>query len=144
MINCNRNVVLTAAHCLVNSTKIEIFFGHSNSTSDKVISSRVEKTLIHPNFTENDNDIALLKLEENLVFSDSVQPIALPQEIMLTDPDVLKVQLELMKSIDPDIKGNILQKEPKNTPSGKILPQPNFPKLSRISRCYSLEIVIIL
>ena len=41
---------------------------------------RIRKIFVHPNFraATSENDIALLELEKNIIFSKEVQPICLP------------------------------------------------------------------
>ena len=81
-----KKLVMTAAHCLFNSKKelvqeISILMGHSDVSSDLIKKQTVESILIHPEFGNKKyyNDVALLRLSENLEFDNSVQPIGLPR-----------------------------------------------------------------
>ena len=96
----SENIILTAAHCVVERrwSQIDVAIGHS--TLNQSIWVKVESKLIHPNYLEYDitqyeegvfdlfentalvsnADIALLKLSENLKFNKAIQPIALPDE----------------------------------------------------------------
>ena len=81
-----KNLVMTAAHCLFNSKKelvqeISILMGHSDVSSALIKKQTVESILIHPEFGNKKyyNDVALLRLSENLEFDNSVQPIGLPR-----------------------------------------------------------------
>ena len=83
----SKNVILTAAHCakqdpwwwptkLVKPSIVFVTFGHSDLGNAKNMS--VKSILTHPNFQFPKNDVALLKLSNNLEFNDAVQPIFLP------------------------------------------------------------------
>ena len=39
---------------------------------------KINSTLIHPDYNRQENDIALLKLSEDLIFNEFIQPITLP------------------------------------------------------------------
>ncbi|GLV45232.1 uncharacterized protein CBL_05333 [Carabus blaptoides fortunei] len=73
------NTVLTAAHCVynINFFSISVRIGSSNNKNGKSI--KVKQMFIHPYYNRPrfNNDVAILKLQENLVFSAAVQPIAL-------------------------------------------------------------------
>ena len=58
---------------------ITVTMGHSDWSSHQTITKSVISKLIHPNYNNSgENDIALLKLSEKVVFNKFVQPIALP------------------------------------------------------------------
>ena len=60
-------------------TSITVTMGHSDWSSNQTITKSVISKLIHPNYNNSgENDIALLKLSEKIVFNKFVQPIALP------------------------------------------------------------------
>ncbi|KAL5282077.1 CLIPB9.2 family protein [Megaselia abdita] len=81
----NKQFVLTAVHCLNNkhlgqliSVKLGVHNQLYNGTR-----MRVERTILHEDFHENDNgilfnDIALLRLENNIDYSSSIYPICMP------------------------------------------------------------------
>ena len=59
-------------------TSITVTMGHSDWSSDQTIKKSVISKLIHPNYNNSgENDIALLKLSEDIVFNKFIQPIAL-------------------------------------------------------------------
>ena len=78
-----KNVILTAGHCVMNKSAVVILVGHSNLSSENLNVFPVETILIHPNCTVQKNyiadDIALLKLFDNMEFNKSIKPIALPK-----------------------------------------------------------------
>eukprot|EP00095_Tigriopus_kingsejongensis_P002538 snap_masked-scaffold344_size201325-processed-gene-1.2 protein:Tk02538 transcript:snap_masked-scaffold344_size201325-processed-gene-1.2-mRNA-1 annotation:"hypothetical protein DAPPUDRAFT_190026" len=80
----NHRYVLTAAHCLegLRASKFLLSFGDHNRTDRQgnEIQRTLSSFLIHPRFKRGsyDNDIALLKLKADLVFSKNVRPICLP------------------------------------------------------------------
>jgi len=83
--------VVTAAHCVVKRTarnsKIVVGFHNLNQTTaeDRL---KIEEIIIHPKYDDQDltghHDIALIKLSEKVVFSQSVTPICLPAADDLT------------------------------------------------------------
>ena len=81
-----KNLVMTAAHCLFNSKRelvqeISIIMGHSDISSALIKKEGVESILIHPQNGNKKyyNDVALLRLSNDLEFDYSVQPIGLPR-----------------------------------------------------------------
>ena len=93
----SENMILTAAHCVEHGwseynrnseskkTATLVRIGHSSLNHS--ITLRVKSKLIHPNYFVGSNsnsmqiqDIALLKLSEDLKFNKEIQPIALPDE----------------------------------------------------------------
>ena len=77
------NVIITAAHCVLNVSKITVLVGHPNITSEEIFATSVKSVIIHPDYNHDKNlmlhDIALLQLHTNLSFTKSIQPIALPR-----------------------------------------------------------------
>ncbi|XP_078488867.1 plasminogen-like isoform X3 [Ciona intestinalis] len=80
----DKNWILTAAHCVKN--KPESYRGILGNYFNKMVDE--EETIvgfssvhIHENYNDNtlDNDIALLKVAEPLVFNDHVKPVCLPE-----------------------------------------------------------------
>ena len=81
------NVILTAAHCLENATKIQVQLGHYDSNSVLSITAEVKSYIIHSSWkmgqqsnSQGLHDIALLKLSDDLIFSKSIKPINLPRQ----------------------------------------------------------------
>ncbi|CAG9774041.1 unnamed protein product [Ceutorhynchus assimilis] len=86
------NYILTAAHCILNSTLIGVRLGEYDLSSNKqdcegsycappVQDFYIKDTVVHSDYNPKtfDNDIALLRLANNANFSYSnVQPICLP------------------------------------------------------------------
>lgn len=77
----NPDTILTAAHCLVEGYKLNIRAGSSSQFKGGVIVD-VKEAIPHPeyNTTTFYNDIAILKLETPLTFSDTIKPILLADE----------------------------------------------------------------
>ena len=76
------NVIITAAHCVLNVSKITVLVGHPNITSEEIFATSVKSVIIHPGFNRHGqflHDLALLQLHTNLSFTRSIQPIALPK-----------------------------------------------------------------
>lgn len=80
----NKNYVLTAAHC-VNDTyywSIEIYFGILNRLElYNAIKRTASKAIVHEKYNNPpyNNDIALIKLNHPLEFSETIQPVKLSQ-----------------------------------------------------------------
>ncbi|XP_022228464.2 serine protease grass-like isoform X2 [Drosophila obscura] len=86
--------VLTAAHCLIDGFPVAVRLGEHNTTSEqdcKMLRSEIycqppyedigiENIIVHEGYlryTQN-NDIALIRLVRNVVFTDHIAPICLP------------------------------------------------------------------
>ncbi|XP_049530778.1 CLIP domain-containing serine protease B9-like [Anopheles darlingi] len=96
----NKRYVLTAAHCVIGEVErkegklVGVRLGEYNTDSeidcvqeedeqicaDPPIDTGIEKVLPHPQYDEpsHSNDIALVRLDKTIVFSDFVQPVCLP------------------------------------------------------------------
>ena len=82
---------MTAAHCVSNrrgnvAKFAKISLGHSNMNSEEIVDIYAASIKIHPQaLNENariwENDIALLLFSNELPFSNSIQPISLPNQI---------------------------------------------------------------
>ncbi|CAO1364180.1 unnamed protein product [Diamesa serratosioi] len=73
--------VLSAAHCIHTSNSSHIFYGiynvmTPNFDNHQEVSSKNYK--IHPKYQKYIADIALIELNTDVIFSDTIQPIALP------------------------------------------------------------------
>ncbi|XP_077989872.1 uncharacterized protein LOC144444334 [Glandiceps talaboti] len=87
-------LVLTAAHCLKDEVIEELFvvFGTSNISSSASLSSiRVKTAVQHPMYVGNDHDydLAVLKLQESVVYDDYVYPICLPPSDLTVAEDTV-------------------------------------------------------
>ncbi|XP_066912679.1 chymotrypsinogen B2-like [Clytia hemisphaerica] len=83
--------VLTSAHCLyrrgekLDSNQIQIFLGSVHRSEEKLEPSKVrlavKDLIIHKQFDPKtlENDIALVKLTDDVTFSKSIQPVCLPK-----------------------------------------------------------------
>ena len=86
----SKTVVMTAAHCVRNkggnvAKFAKIYFGNSNLNSEEIVDIYAAFIKIHPQaFNEAtriwENDIALLLFSNELPFSNSIQPISLPNQ----------------------------------------------------------------
>ncbi|KFZ49357.1 Coagulation factor X, partial [Podiceps cristatus] len=79
----NEYFILSAAHCINLSKDLRVLVGMVDKEKEEPgrAMHRVEKIIAHPDFdikTYN-NDIALLKLEEPITFSEDVIPACLPE-----------------------------------------------------------------
>ena len=82
----SKTVVMTAAHCVRNTKFAKISLGHSDMNSEEIVDIYAASIKIHPQaLNENtriwENDIALLLFSNELPFSNSIQPISLPNQI---------------------------------------------------------------
>ncbi|XP_071952948.1 transmembrane protease serine 9-like [Antedon mediterranea] len=77
---------ITAAHCTLRHLQndLQILFGSNSvkSTSDYSQTVKVSMVFTHPDYSDltMDNDIALLRLEQAVVFTDYVRPVCLSDE----------------------------------------------------------------
>ncbi|KAM9480101.1 mast cell protease 8-like isoform 1-T2 [Salvelinus alpinus] len=71
--------VMTAAHC--NGRSIKVKLGVHNVQQESAQEMFVKQAFPHPHYDneEHDNDIMLLKLEKNVLLTNRVRPIGLPQ-----------------------------------------------------------------
>nr|XP_019963179.1 PREDICTED: testisin-like [Paralichthys olivaceus] len=73
--------VLTAAHCiLTNETNSWIlYFGRETQSGPNVneVNRTVSQVIIHPNYSNLNNDIALMKLSSPVTFNNYIRPICL-------------------------------------------------------------------
>lgn len=83
----NNRSIITAAHCMFgpdggrNYTMDELSVSVGSSAKSKGAVFGVLTRVTHPDYTNGSpNDIAVLRLSKPLVFSDTVQPIALAKE----------------------------------------------------------------
>ncbi|KAF2891821.1 hypothetical protein ILUMI_14352, partial [Ignelater luminosus] len=94
----NNRYVLTAAHCVTLLTYLEMRLdgvrlgewristatdceeGKASSCTDPVVDLKIEEKMVHPQYTrrKGKNDIALVRLERNVEYTDFIQPICLP------------------------------------------------------------------
>ncbi|KAM7347493.1 transmembrane protease serine 9-like [Cochliomyia hominivorax] len=83
----SRNYILTAAHCVGDEDEGEVYHpydpnlftiraGSTNRLMGGVV-KQVAKIIVHENYGNFLNDVALLKLESSLVYSDGIKPIPL-------------------------------------------------------------------
>uniref|UniRef100_A0A8C2WRH5 MBL associated serine protease 1 n=1 Tax=Cyclopterus lumpus TaxID=8103 RepID=A0A8C2WRH5_CYCLU len=74
--------VLTAAHVLRSQRRdTTVFLGLHDAADKRLATNRsVEKIFLHPNFQPDNynNDIALLRLEEQVEFTEFIRPVCLP------------------------------------------------------------------
>ncbi len=73
------NWILTAAHCLedININNLYVRSGSGNSYAEEGVIYGVEEIIVHPNYNANtmNNDIALIKLSDSIVFDSNSQAI---------------------------------------------------------------------
>ncbi|XP_017067934.2 transmembrane protease serine 12 [Drosophila eugracilis] len=79
-----KNLVLTAAHCILSNQELVARLGEfiESENGDGTIRSEhlVNETFVHPfyNLLTNVNDIAILGLATDVVYSDYIRPICIP------------------------------------------------------------------
>lgn len=77
----NSRWLLTAAHCLTPSSSVAILFDCIGSVNCRQ-SQTQEKIYLHPNWDESNVgkgfDVALIRLIQDIQFSDAVWPVCLP------------------------------------------------------------------
>uniref|UniRef100_A0AAQ4Q1K3 Mannan-binding lectin serine peptidase 1 n=1 Tax=Gasterosteus aculeatus aculeatus TaxID=481459 RepID=A0AAQ4Q1K3_GASAC len=92
--------VLTAAHVLRSQRRdasvvpvapehVQVYLGLHDNTDKRLATNRtVEKIFLHPNFQPDNynNDIALLRLEEQVGFTEFIRPVCLPPPKRQGDP----------------------------------------------------------
>ncbi|XP_039376212.1 transmembrane protease serine 2 isoform X1 [Mauremys reevesii] len=86
--------IVTAAHCvegqLSSPSYWSVYAGILKQTETRYRSgSRVQKIISHPNYDSDskNNDVALMKLQTPLSFTDTVAPVCLPNPGMMFQPD---------------------------------------------------------
>ncbi|KAL0274876.1 UNVERIFIED_CONTAM: hypothetical protein PYX00_002903 [Menopon gallinae] len=95
----NNKFILTAGHCMTRATtgNIRVIIGPKNLAEEKQYfdeqldsSLKIENIIVHENYTTNyiyaDNDIALIKLRDPIVFTDKIYPVCLPDKEGQDDP----------------------------------------------------------
>jgi secreted trypsin-like serine protease len=74
--------IITAAHCIDGrpASTLTVQAGTHIASGDGGDTRRVELAIMHPNYGNFINDIALIKLSEPLVFGDTIRPIKLADD----------------------------------------------------------------
>lgn len=84
----NNRYVLTAAHCIRTPPSLfltleKVRLGEHNLRSDSdganPVDYGIDKSIVHEDYRSQRNDIALIRLDKNVVFTDNIKPICLPQ-----------------------------------------------------------------
>ncbi|CAH0717935.1 unnamed protein product, partial [Brenthis ino] len=90
----DKRYVLTAAHCIVNSYVEEVVFGlhnqntlETNNNSSTTQRIAIASSVVHPLYgtSDYDYDIAILKMEEDIIFNEYVSPVCLPIKFIKKD-----------------------------------------------------------
>ena len=93
----SKNLIVTAAHCVENATKIIVILGNSNSSSELALIASVKTILNHPAYNSKNGsfqvrglsntidpyDIALLRLSKDLNFNEAIQQITFTKDDLL-------------------------------------------------------------
>ncbi|XP_053686664.1 glandular kallikrein, prostatic-like [Sabethes cyaneus] len=112
----SRNWIMTSAACVSLNIRPTIQVGRTNISEEFDESVfQVERLIRHPNFTNSiydsyTYDIALLKLERPLEFSESIQPVKLPKPYFEVDDADLGVTLVGWGEIEDGTLQDILRK----------------------------------
>jgi trypsin len=75
------NTVLTAAHCKTSVSQFQVVVGeHDVTRSDGEQKISPSQWISHPNYNSNgnDNDFAIVRLSQDVIFSNTVMPACLP------------------------------------------------------------------
>merc|ERR1711892_1316135 len=72
------DTVLTAAHCLAGSYSVYVGIPQGDVSLQSSRNIRSSQILVHPYYSGLNYDFAIIKLSSPVEFSDSVQPICLP------------------------------------------------------------------
>ncbi|KAF8778863.1 Coagulation factor X like protein [Argiope bruennichi] len=97
----DKETVLTAAQCVTGTQNIRLLFGtvYPTAAGDSGSEQKrsISRVILHPDFDNETkaNDIALLKFEPELKFSETIQPICLP-DLNFTDKILLQGQKGLV------------------------------------------------
>lgn len=87
----NEHFILTAAHCVYNTTKAEIHLGSWErdeiESGRQIFYARHRFYSIHPNYKRKNlrDDIALIRLPRPAIYTDLVQPVKLPDACDIFD-----------------------------------------------------------
>ncbi|XP_020797847.1 serine protease SP24D [Drosophila serrata] len=95
----SRTYILTAAHCVTNedsdgkyvavaAERLTVRSGSNDRFSGGIL-SQVAEVIFHENYGNFENDIALLRLDTPLIYSASIQPIALPTVDTPVDANII-------------------------------------------------------
>lgn len=116
--------ILTAAHCLVVSN-IKVYAGGDGSVWKLRKLGSIKNTILHENWlrTRRLNDIGLIEMSEDIVFSNDIAPIKLAEK------KHFKIGNEVILSgfgvtVDPNISGEILY--PTYLQSATLILAPKF------------------
>ncbi|KAF2896948.1 hypothetical protein ILUMI_09228 [Ignelater luminosus] len=114
----NKRFVLTSARCCLSYEfkPIEVRLGEWNLTSDPDCSEcdpvqvvKISKIIVHGNYSSlnRNNDIALLRLEEDVEFTDFIHPICLPPENLPYPKEGSDLVVSGWGTTNEDIKSDI-------------------------------------
>lgn len=85
--------VLTAAHCIEASLFAvrlgELVIDDNGADGAQPVDFSIEKVTVHPNYQGAENDIAILRLDRDVEFSEYIQPICLPWDEPLRSKDLV-------------------------------------------------------
>ncbi|XP_030242166.1 brachyurin [Drosophila navojoa] len=70
--------VLTAGHCAYGRSSLYLIFGSVELNPEEAINMTATQLYVHPNYNDKmNNDVALVQLPQQLIFSSTIQPIQL-------------------------------------------------------------------
>lgn len=75
----DKRTILTAAHCIPENNIIDVYTGEGKHLDGRIKIAEAKSVIIHPEYAEDrdENDLAIIKTKEDIVFSASVGPIKL-------------------------------------------------------------------
>lgn len=126
----NKKFVLTAAHVFtpddLRTASYVVMLG-THDAQDAVAEYAVSAVLVHPKYEHRYyyNDIALLKLERQVIFNNYIMPVCLPSPVapLLRDRDLQGKNVTVMGWGDDSFGGK----------SSHVLREATFPIVSRVS-----------
>lgn len=92
---CGANLIssswlITAAHCIrhfyvefkeeFSADKVDVYLGTNSCNGESGLKFKIKSYVVHPKFGERavyDNDVALIQLDKQVVFTDQIQPVCL-------------------------------------------------------------------
>lgn len=88
----NNQFILTAAHCLYKAVKVQVDLGSLEMNNIEEVGRKSyfadeKQMFVHPNYDHPTlrEDIAIIRLNEQVIFSDVIQPVAFPNECSVAE-----------------------------------------------------------
>lgn len=100
---CGANLIssswlITAAHCIrhfyvefkeeFSADKVDVYLGTNSCNGESGLKFKIRSYVVHPKFGERavyDNDVALIQLDKQVVFTDQIQPVCLQPSTIINN-----------------------------------------------------------